>query len=197
LSDPALPARAEGVGEDSVGNSAPLLRRLAALAYEAVLYAALVLIVGFLTLPLVPVAPSGGPGLRIPDLPAKVLSFALVLGAGAVYYVWSWTAGRRTLPMKTWRLRLVRNDGSALDARTAVVRYLAAWIGPTLVLLAYVVLRKSGWGALALWLFAVNYLWAFADPDRHFLHDRIAGTRIVSDRTLRPAVPPVNAENLN
>ena len=160
-------------------SSVPLARRFAALAYEAVLYSALILIAGFLTIPLVPAAAPGEPGLRIPDLPAKVLSFALVIGIGALYYAWSWTGGRRTLPMKTWRLWLVRIDGTAPDGRIALVRYFAGWIGPALALLAYVVLRRAGHGTFALWLIAFNYLWAFADPDRCFLHDRLAGTRIV------------------
>ena len=51
---------------------ATLARRVAALAYEAVLFAALVLVVGFLTIPLLPPAPAGAPTLRIPDLPARV-----------------------------------------------------------------------------------------------------------------------------
>ena len=36
---------------------APLVRRLAALAYEQLLFAALILVVGFLTIPLLPPAP--------------------------------------------------------------------------------------------------------------------------------------------
>jgi uncharacterized RDD family membrane protein YckC len=178
----ASPAPTEDANDVSIrAGAAPasLPRRFAALAYEAVLYSALILIAGFLTLPLVPPAAPGEPGLRIPDLPAKVLSFALVFGIGALYYAWSWTGGRRTLPMKTWRLWLVRVDGTAPDGRTALMRYFAGWIGPALALLAYVVLRSAGHGIFALWLVAFNYLWAFADPDRCFLHDRLAGTRIV------------------
>jgi uncharacterized RDD family membrane protein YckC len=187
----ASPAPTEGGDDLSIRNvaarpSAPLPRRIAALAYETVLYCALVLVTGFLTIPLVPAVPAGEPGLRMPALPAKVLSFALVFGIGAVYYTWSWTGGRRTLPMKTWRLRLVRPDGPAPDGRTALARYFAAWIGPTLALLAYVALRKVGAGAFALWLIAFNYLWAFVDPDCRFLHDRIAGTQIVGDGESAP-----------
>ena len=171
--------------------AASLPRRFAALCYEALLYAALVLIAGFLTIPLVPVDPSGARGLSIPDLPAKVLSFALVFGLGAAYYTWSWTGGRRTLPMKTWRLWLVRADGKVPDTRTALLRYFAAWIGPVLALLAYVALRDTGVGLHAIWLIAFNYLWAFADPDRRFLHDRLAGTRIIGEASVGPAaVPP-------
>jgi uncharacterized RDD family membrane protein YckC len=158
---------------------APLVRRLAALAYEVLLYAALTLVVGFLTIPLLPPAAPGAIGLRIPDLPARVLSFALVFGAGGAYYVGCWTGGRQTLPMKTWQLRLVRENGAAVDRRTALVRYLAAWIGPGLALLAFVWLRSSGLGFHAIWLFALNFAWAFVDPGRRFLHDRIAGTRII------------------
>ena len=47
-----------------------------------------------------------------------------------------------------------------------------------LALLAYVgapFIRAVG--THAVWLLAVNYLWAFVDADRRFLHDRIAGTR--------------------
>jgi uncharacterized RDD family membrane protein YckC len=161
-----------------VAASASLARRLAALGYEALIYAALILLAGFLTVPLVP---AGVTGPQMPDLPAKVLSFGLVFGVGALYYAWSWTAGRRTLPMKTWRLRLVRADGAAPDARAALIRYFAAWIGPALALLAYVALRDTRFGIYAVSLVAFNYAWALVDPDRRFLHDRIAGTRIVGE----------------
>ncbi|MEO8677001.1 MAG: RDD family protein [Casimicrobiaceae bacterium] len=158
---------------------ASLARRLAALAYEATLYAALILVAGFLTVPLVSVASAAPPELQIPDGPARVLTFALLFAAGAAYFAWSWTGGRRTLPMKTWRLRLVRVDGTVPESRTALVRYVAAWIGPALALLAYVVLRRWGLGAHAVWLLAFNFLWAFVDRDGRFLHDRVAGTRII------------------
>jgi uncharacterized RDD family membrane protein YckC len=172
-----------GAGEaalrDTSPSEAPLGRRLAALAYELLLYAALILVLGFLTLPLLPPAAPGPPGLRQPDLPARVVSFALVVGAGGAYWVGSWTGGRRTLPMKTWHLRLVRADGGEVDLRTALARYLAAWIGPALALVSYAALRPWDLGAHAAWLVALNVLWAFVDPERRFLHDRLAGTRIV------------------
>lgn len=158
---------------------APLARRLAALAYEGTLYAALILVAGFLTLPLVSVASAAPSELRIPDGPARILSLAVFFAAGALFYAWSWTGGRRTLPMKTWRLRLVRVDGRAPDSRTALLRYFAVWIGPLLALLAYVVLRRWGLGAHAVWLLAFNFLWAFVDRNGRFLHDRVAGTRII------------------
>jgi len=158
--------------------NASLARRLAALSYEILIVTALILVVGFLTLPLV-----GRPGsahkLEVPDLPARVLSFCTLFSAGALYFTWSWTKGRRTLPMKTWRMQLVRSDGRTVDAKTAIVRYLAAWIGPAAAIAAYAALKPMGAGVHALWFLALNFVWALVDSKRQFLHDRIAGTRIV------------------
>jgi uncharacterized RDD family membrane protein YckC len=61
--------------------------------------------------------------------------------------------------MKTWRLRLVAADGSALSVRQAALRYVVALAG---MLLA-----------------GVGFLWALFDRDHQFLHDRLARTRIV------------------
>jgi uncharacterized RDD family membrane protein YckC len=115
----------------------------------------------------------------VPPLPARVFSACLVFGAAGLYFTWSWTGGRRTLPMKTWRLVLIRADGTKIDGRTAVIRYLGAWIGPLAALAAHAALQPLSFGAHAAWLLAIGYLWPIVDKDRQFLHDRIAGTRIV------------------
>ena len=81
----------------------------------------------------------------------------LVLGA---YFIACWSRGGRTLPMQTWKLRLVRDDGHPVGIVRAALRYVLAW--PSLL------------------LFGVGVLWAFFDRDRQFLHDRLAGTRIVA-----------------
>ena len=131
----------------------------------------------FALLPLV--TPSRGKELAVPGLPERVLLFCILFAVLAAYFVWCWSNGRRTLAMKTWKLRLARVDGAMVAPRLALLRYLAAWIGPALAVAAYAVLARYGWGAHAAWLVALNFLWALVDPDRQFLHDRIAGTRIV------------------
>ena len=80
----------------------------------------------------------------------------LVLG---LYFVTCWSRGGRTLPMQTWRMRIVRLDGAPVEIRRAALRYALAWIS-----------------LLAL---GAGFLWAWLDRDRQFLHDRLAGTRIV------------------
>jgi uncharacterized RDD family membrane protein YckC len=153
------------------------MRRYAALAYEGLLLAAVVLLTGFLTLPATRAAASGT--LTLPPLPARVFSFCLVFGIAGLYFVWCWTGGRRTLPMKTWRMALVRADGRVVEARAAVVRYLCAWIGPLAALIAYEFLHPHDLGAHAAWCLALGYAWPAVDCERQFLHDRLAGTRLV------------------
>jgi len=141
--------------------------------------AAIVLLAGFLTAPFVAPASSGEAAIRVPAPGARALTAAVAFVVAGAYCTWSWSGGRRTLPMKTWRLDLARADGRPVDAGTAAIRYLAAWIGPAAALVAYVALRPDGLGAHAAWLVALNFLWALVDPQRQFLHDRIARTRLV------------------
>lgn len=77
------------------------------------------------------------------------------------YFVWQWRHGGQTLPMKTWRLRLVARDGGPLTLRHGICRYVLALLG--------------------LALFGTGMLWALIDRERQFLHDRLAGTRIIRD----------------
>jgi uncharacterized RDD family membrane protein YckC len=159
---------------------AGLARRIGALAYEWLLVTALVLVLGFATLPLVsPAASRPGATLTVPPLPARVALFLIVFGVLAAYFTWSWSAGRATLAQKTWRLRVADRHGAPATPREALARYLAGWIGPALAVAAYLVLAPRGLGAYAMWLVALNFLWAFIDRDRQFLHDRVAGTQVV------------------
>ena len=123
--------------------------------------------------------PSRGNELVLPGVAERVILFCMVFAVLAGYFVWCWSNGRRTLAMKTWKLRLVRADGAVVAPQAALLRYLATWIGPALAVAAYAVLSLRGWGAHAAWLVAFNFLWAFVDRDRLFLHDRVARTRIV------------------
>ncbi len=160
---------------------ASLARRLAAAIYELLLLTALALVAGFVLAPVVSPRPPGLPhSLIVPALPARALEFVVLFALAGTYCVHGWSAGRRTLPQKTWRLALVAANDRPPSPRRAAARYLACWIGPALALAAYGVLKPHGLGALALWLLLLHWLWAFADRRRRFLHDRVAGTRIIA-----------------
>lgn len=91
-----------------------------------------------------------------------------------VYFVGFWSAGRRSLPMKTMSLLLVTHDGGPVPPARALLRFAAA----TLLLvgtLAAGYLLHGGLYALLL----LPYAWTFIDRDRRALYDVIAGTRLV------------------
>jgi hypothetical protein len=170
------------------GRPAGLARRLGASAYEGLLLAALLVLVGFALLPAVtPVpdspatpAPTGASKpLYLISPAARHLSAAVMFAACGVYCGWLWSGGRRTLPMKTWRLVLRTAAGQPVGLPTATLRYLACWTGPTLWLGAYLALQPLGYGRWALFPLAFNYAWAFVDRDRQFFQDRVAGTRLM------------------
>ncbi len=162
---------------------AGLVRRVGAAVYELLLLTALAFITQFALLPLVtPGHAAAGVPLAIPSVGARTFVFCVQFAVFALYCAWFWTGRRRTLAQKTWSLAIVATDGRAPDVKRALIRYFALWIGPAVALAAWVVLAPGGhrrWAALAL---ACNFAWALVDRDRRFLHDRLAGTRLVGTR---------------
>jgi uncharacterized RDD family membrane protein YckC len=82
-----------------------------------------------------------------------LLQFFIVL-VFAAYFFWSWLRGGQTLAMKAWKIRLID-----VTPAKALLRFVLA-----------IVLVPS----------LVSVLWSFFDRDRQFLHDRLAGTRLIN-----------------
>jgi uncharacterized RDD family membrane protein YckC len=156
-----------------------------ALIYEAILLFGVVFVPAYLFSALT----------RFKGDPASPLHYGFqftVFGAVGLYFVMCWRRSGQTLPMKTWKFRLVGMDGMRLSVGRCWVRYAMAWIGPLAGLAAYkAIVLIAGYGMArfsataafaALPLFMLNFAWAFADRERQFLHDRLAGTRLVSVR---------------
>lgn len=129
---------------------AGLRRRFISLLYEALILAA-ILLAG--ALPPVMLTSSWHH-----DTARAALQGWLILLCGC-FYVWQWRGTGQTLPMKTWRMRLTARDGSPLTTARALARYAAVYVSLTTL--------------------GLGYLWALIDPDRQFLHDRLAGTRLI------------------
>lgn len=91
-------------------------------------------------------------------LPGPVLWLHVVVVLGA-YFLWYWRHSGQTLAMQTWKLQLQTTDGVPPRLTLLIVRYLLAW--PSLL------------------FYGAGIVWALFDRDRQFLHDRLAGTRIV------------------
>jgi len=79
---------------------------------------------------------------------------AFIVTVLAAYFLWCWLRGGQTLAMRAWRIRLVD-----VTARKALVRFV-----------------------LAAALLPLSILWALIDRDHQFLHDRLAGTRLIDAR---------------
>ncbi|WP_265944380.1 RDD family protein [Dechloromonas sp. A34] len=126
-------------------------RRLASMLYEGLVVFS-ILLIGFW----LPQALLSGVGLGFSARGLWLHVLVLLM----LYFLWFWLNGGQTLPMKTWKLKLANPDGSRPRPAQALLRYLAAW--PSIL------------------LFGIGILWALVDKDKQFLHDRIAGTRIVS-----------------
>lgn len=106
---------------------------------------------------------------------------ALLFFVIGLYFIWCWTHGGQTLPMKTWRIKLVSKDGRPLGLGQAMLRYLLVWMWFVPGLAVAWLLDARGWMSVAL-VGANMLLWGIAsymDPERQFPHDRIAGTRLV------------------
>jgi uncharacterized RDD family membrane protein YckC len=100
----------------------------------------------------------------------------------AVYFVWFWTHSGQTLAMKTWRIRLVTRRGEEVKIKRAIGRYVLAWGWVLPGLATAWALGAKNW-MLVLIPAANMLLWAltiYLDPQRQFLHDRIAGTKVVN-----------------
>jgi uncharacterized RDD family membrane protein YckC len=165
-----------------VSERAGVIRRLAASLYETLLLAALALVMGFALLPVLTTASSLAPtdrALHLLTPAAQAISFGCLFAAFGAYCAWGWSDGRRTLPMKTWRLAVESTSGAPVRLSRAAVRYVACWIGPGLAIAAYAGLRPLGYSRWAVALLAVNYAWALVNSDRQFLQDRVAHTRLV------------------
>jgi uncharacterized RDD family membrane protein YckC len=139
---------------------------------------ALFLVAGFAILPIIGSSPTGtvytAPQLYVLPDASRAFLFFFYVALGGAYCIGFWSHGRRTLAMKTWGLALEMADGRPVDIRHATKRYFAAWIGAAAALIGFWLV--GGWGLAAALL---NYYWGWMDTDGHFLHDRIAGTRII------------------
>lgn len=150
-----------------------LRRRIAGMTYECLL------LLGVLSVTLIVPHLALGMAANITAPPWVIfLNFFGVLG---VYYVWYWHTHGQTLAMQTWKMQIVRADGGKPALMQLIYRYLLAWFIP----LGMIYLLKLSLADMAVPVWypylggLVGLLWAFFDRDRQFLHDRLAGTKVV------------------
>ena len=94
-----------------------------------------------------------------PDPLLRALLSLWLLAVTAAYFVVSWLRVGATIGMRAWKFRLVRDDGSRVGARIAIVRFLLA--------------------TLSLVLLGGGFWYAWFDGERRTWHDRVCGTRTI------------------
>jgi uncharacterized RDD family membrane protein YckC len=137
------------------GANAGFGRRLAALVYDFLLLAALLMIY------------TGGAlffthGAAV--VPATAGAWAYLYRAGLVlviggYYLINWLRSGQTLGMRAWRLRVVTDSGLPPALEAAALR--------------------AVFGVLAWAPVGLGVLWMYVDPDHLALHDRLSKTRVI------------------
>ena len=149
-------------------------RRMACWMYEGILLFGVIFLGGFLF------SVATGTRHALENRHWQQLFMFLLLG---LYFVFFWIKGH-TLAMKTWHIRMLDKTGRPLTLGRACLRYVLGWIWflPPLVLLSF----SSHWtehlGLATLLLVCWVIFWALLSllmPGRQFVHDLLAGTRLV------------------
>ena len=84
-----------------------------------------------------------------------------------VFFGWFWTHGVQTLGLKTWHIRLISENGNAVNWKQALIRYIAS---------------------LVCWLsLGVGFLWCYTNQDRLAWNDILSKTRL---QRITPAKSP-------
>jgi len=128
-----------------------LLRRIAAMLYDALLIAALLFMA---TIPFIAIR-SGEPVEAGDNLLYRTVLAAVVFA----FFVGFWSRSGRTLGMQSWGLQLETTDGRIPSVAAASLRFFAALLS---------------WLPLGL-----GFLWQIWDPAKLTWHDRLSNTRLV------------------
>lgn len=127
-----------------------LLRRLAAIFYDTLLLAAVLIVA---TIPsLFMINPKAPPGQH------PILTIWLFLVA-FMFFAWFWIHGGQTLGMRAWRIRVQTRDGKPISWWQAMLRFLMSF---------------ASWGAVGL-----GFLWCLVDKEKMTWHDRFSESVLV------------------
>ncbi|MES3007515.1 MAG: RDD family protein [Pseudomonadota bacterium] len=153
-------AEPSGAEDQDVPVTSGLLRRMAALLYDAFLVAAIWMTMGFALQFIVGADTSQLVDGRVQTDPVLdvILFTGEVLGA-ATFYIWFWMRTGQTLGMIAWRIKAVNVDGNLMSLKQGVLRFLLAWP--------------------AFFCFGIGYLWLYIDRNGDALHDKFSGTRVI------------------
>ncbi|MEJ2115922.1 MAG: RDD family protein [Gammaproteobacteria bacterium] len=127
-----------------------LLRRFGAILYDLFLLITVLFIASFLV-----VIPTG----VTPEDRFFFLFQAYIFLVAFIFFAWFWIRGGQTLGMRTWKIKLITEDGSKLTWGKALIRFVIAMLS---------------WLALGL-----GFLWCLWDKQHRTWHDIASKTRLI------------------
>lgn len=165
-----------------------LRRRMACWLYEGTLMFGVVFLVGVLFTTSYVLSSFTQSGNALDN---RYLQQALVFVAFGIYFGWFWAKGQ-TLAMKTWHIRVVDRHGNALTQGRALWRYVLSWLWLLPPLAVAGLMHLTG-QQLSVLLVGWIVIWALLSrfhAQRQFLHDSLAGTRLVHFKPVEDTSKP-------
>ncbi len=151
-----------------------LKRRLACWLYEAMIMFGVVFVAGYLF---------GTLTQTKHGLDNRHALQAFLFVVFGIYFAWFWHKGQ-TIAMKAWHLRVVGVRGQAISQGRALARYALSWLWllPALAVASITRLSVPEIAVIVVgWVVIYGLLSRFA-PGGQFVHDLLAGTRVVDSR---------------
>ena len=156
----------------------PIARRMACWLYEGMLMFGVVFIAGYLFSTLTQTRHA---------LDNRHMQQAFLFVVFGIYFTWFWAKGQ-TLAMKTWNIRVVDRQGRPITQARALGRYVLSWLWFLPPLAVGGAFSLPG-GELTVIVIGWVAIWAVLSrfhPQRQFLHDALAGTRLVHFKPPQP-----------
>lgn len=126
-----------------------IILRIGVMFYDTILLAAVLFLAAVL------VAPTFNITMEHPLYPLFIIYIYLV---AFIFFAWFWTHGGQTLGLKTWKLKIVSNNGEGVTWKQALLRYLSS---------------------LLCWLsMGIGFLWCYTNKERLAWNDLWSKTHI-------------------
>jgi uncharacterized RDD family membrane protein YckC len=141
---------------------AGVLRRLAALVYDAFLLFGLLVVPLFIATAILSPRqnlPQGAVTHELPSIAPKPVLLAYIIIVIVGFYCYFWRTSGQTLGMQAWRIRIENADGERPTWRQCFMR----------AIVGFASLLSGGLG----------YWWIWLDKNRASWHDRASNTRVV------------------
>ncbi|MFC3853694.1 RDD family protein [Salinispirillum marinum] len=129
-------------------------RRLAAFFYDVLVVVGLLIILSFPYLGIYHWL-TGADAVATSTISFQVYLLFIVFG----YVYLSWQRAGQTIGMKAWRIKAINQDGNRLNARQILLRFTV--------------------GLVSVLLCGLGYFWAFVDPQRRTLPERVSNSTTV------------------